>query len=237
MIRTRSNHITLDMTSLSAPLLKKRFPTIYRTCLSYGINLTREPVPVSPSAHFMMGGVQTGLNGNTRIPGLYAAGEVACTGVHGANRLASNSLLEGLVFGARCALHLIRHSPKGKPYEPRREKLDGSFALLMKRPELGSRELDTIISACKKLMWKHVGIVRNEEGLREACLKIRKWKNGLKGLYLHRQGMEVKNMLMISWLVSTAALRRRESLGAHFRSDYPSPSRKKAHSIFQLKGK
>src|ERR671937_1187186 len=101
MERTATRTVFLDMTAFDAARLRRRFPKIYSTCMRYGLDLARDPVPVSPAAHYIMGGVRTDLEGRTTLPGLYAAGEVACTGVHGANRLASNSLLEGLVFGAR----------------------------------------------------------------------------------------------------------------------------------------
>jgi len=107
MERTATRTVYLDMTALAARYLRRRFPKIYDTCLRYGLDITREPVPVSPAAHYIMGGVRTDLDGRTTLPGLYAAGEVACTGVHGANRLASNSLLEGLVFGARAGRAIV----------------------------------------------------------------------------------------------------------------------------------
>src|SRR5207237_2645617 len=103
MMETRARHVYLDVTHLGPAFIRKRFPTIYATCLRYDVDITEEMIPVCPSAHFMMGGVKTDVNGATWIPGLFGAGEVACAGVHGANRLASNSLLEGLVFGARAA--------------------------------------------------------------------------------------------------------------------------------------
>ena len=234
MEKTGSDHIYLDMTSLSAPLLKKRFPTIYKTCLSYGINITRDRIPVSPSAHFMMGGVQTGLNGMTSIQGLYAAGEVACTGVHGANRLASNSLLEGLVFGARTGQHILKYSRRIKKIEPDGKKMNREFKQFLKKPALTSRELDRLGLSCKKLMWENVGIVRNETDLKETCRQLAEWCKKLNGTFLHRKGMEIKNILTVALLVSEAALARRESLGAHFRSDYPSSGRKKVHSLLQI---
>src|SRR5438876_8836354 len=114
MHRTQAEHVYLDMTAKSAEFLQKRFPRIYSTCLSYGLDLATDMAPVCPAAHYMMGGVKTDLWGRTSLPGLYAAGETAATGVHGANRLASNSLLEGLVFGARAGQAMMKDAPVGK---------------------------------------------------------------------------------------------------------------------------
>jgi len=236
MERTGSDHIFLDMTSLSPKFLKKRFPTIYRTCLGYGIDLTRSPIPVSPSAHFMMGGARTDLNGMTAVPGLYAAGEVAYTGVHGANRLASNSLLEGLVFGTRAARHLLRHVGRhNRPGMSRPEIKNREFSQFGKKPPLNNKKLAQVERACKRLIWENAGIVRNGRSLKMAVKELKSWDLILKGSRFHRKWMEVKNMVCVALLVAGAALARRESLGAHYRSDYPKPSRKKVHSVLKIR--
>ena len=123
MRKTRSPHVYLDLTHLGASFVRNRFPTSYRACQKFHLDLSREPIPVAPSAHFIMGGVKTDLNGATQIPGLYAAGEAACAGVHGANRLASNSLLEGLVFGQRAGKAAVRYARSSDSNRPRRHDL------------------------------------------------------------------------------------------------------------------
>src|SRR2546428_7583001 len=128
MAATPARHVYLDVTHLAPGFIRERFPTIYATCLRYDVDITEEMIPVCPSAHFMMGGVWTDTRGATSVPGLFAAGEVACTGVHGANRLASNSLLEGLVFGARAALAM---QEKPAAAAPKRDRLGaGAWGLV-----------------------------------------------------------------------------------------------------------
>ncbi|MBI3605468.1 MAG: L-aspartate oxidase [Nitrospirae bacterium] len=235
MEKTGSGCVYLDMTATQPSLLRKRFPTIYKTCLSYGIDITRDLIPACPSAHFMMGGVQTDLNGMTGIKGLYVAGEAACSEVHGANRLASNSLLEGLVFGARAGRHALAFSGKNKFVTFDRNNIDRQFKRFVKKPPLTGRELDRMVLACKKIMWELVGIIRNEKGLKEACYQLKKLNDSLKNSFLNRKAMETKNMLTIALLISKAALSRKESLGAHSRTDYPhSPSQQKQHSYSQI---
>ena len=152
MRRTETPHVFLDLSHRGEQFVRERFPRIFETCLRYGINLGREGAPVAPAAHYAMGGVRTDLDGRTTLPGLFAAGEVACTGVHGANRLASNSLLEGVVFGKRAG----------------RAMREAGF-----RPAVGSavasRTLPPPDAAIPRLMWEHCGIVRAAEGLQKAC--------------------------------------------------------------------
>src|SRR6201987_1367123 len=165
MHRTTAAHVYLDMTAKSAEFLQKRFPRIYSTCLSYGLDLATDMAPVCPAAHYMMGGVKTDLYGRTSIPGLYAAGETADTGVHGANRLASNSLLEGLVFGARAGDAMLTDAPAVKH---KSGPLPGSLA-----PKPGNSAPGTLpahadrpaacaqLSQIRDVMWRHVGILRS----------------------------------------------------------------------------
>lgn len=221
MVTTRSRHVYLDLTHLDPAFVRKRFPQICSTCLSYGIDVTRDRVPVSPAAHYMMGGIRTDLEGATTIPGLYAAGEVACTGVHGANRLASNSLLEGVVFGARAgkaASEYIR-SVASVP-----ERIRDPFC---DRPVAGAEkmaEADEIRGTLRKLMWDRVGIIRCGESLSEAMGMLQEWGALLKTRYHHRKGLELQNMITVATLITRASLMREESVGAHYRTDFPERS-------------
>jgi L-aspartate oxidase len=219
MIATKSRHVYLDVTHLGAGFIRERFPTIYATCLRYDMDITEEPIPVCPSAHFMMGGVKTDVHGASSIPGLFAAGEVACAGVHGANRLASNSLLEGLVFGARAAEAAARYSRSVS-----RKAATAAAADLV--PDTLSNglieaDMDKLLNSHRRLMWDKVGIVRNREGLLSALTQITDWEDRLRGLCRTRREREIANMVTVGRLVADAALRRNHSIGAHFRSDRP----------------
>jgi L-aspartate oxidase len=220
MLATSARHVYLDVTHLNPGFIRERFPTIYATCLRYDVDITEEMIPVCPSAHFMMGGVWTDIRGATSVPGLFAAGEVACSGVHGANRLASNSLLEGLVFGARAAESAAEYA--GRPGPSR----DGSAVGREARGEPGEEdrselEMEKLLNSLRRLMWAKVGIIRNREGLVSALAQLEKWEERLGDRRQVRRELEVRNMVTVGRLVATAALRREHSLGAHFRSDFP----------------
>ncbi|MBI5411240.1 MAG: L-aspartate oxidase [Nitrospirae bacterium] len=221
MAVTRSRHVYLDVTHLDAEFVKRRFPTIYSTCLRYDIDITEEWIPVSPSAHYLMGGVKTDTNGATSLPGLFAAGEVACSGVHGANRLASNSLLEGLVFGARaaqaatkCAGRVTRSvSPLPTPWD-----LDGG--------PLGVLEdADKLRSSLRRMMWGKVGLVRTRESLVGATAHLLRWERTVARPFGARRDLEVKNMVQVAHCIAEAALWRENSVGAHYRADCPDKKR------------
>ncbi|HJQ24995.1 MAG TPA: L-aspartate oxidase [Blastocatellia bacterium] len=206
MARTNASHVWLDMRHLDREFVRGRFPQIYHTCLMYNIDITRDLIPVSPAAHYTMGGVRTDTFGRTSIAGLYAAGEVTCTGVHGANRLASNSLLEGLVFGARAgATAAAEAAAMIEQAEPRDwdigEKADW-------RIDDGTR------AEVKRVMWERVGIVRNQETLTAAIAE-------LKAIAARPLNTRSWNFVTLARLVAEGALQRRESRGAHYRSDYP----------------
>lgn len=205
----------LDMTHLPAGFLRERFPRIYGTCLSYGLDLEKRPAPVRPAAHYAMGGVQTDLFGRTTLPRLFAAGEVACTGVHGANRLASNSLLEGVVFGKRAGSAMRESGPviraKGTP----------PAALF---PAISERDL-------RAIAWNSCGVLRSGPEL-GAGLKRLESRFLAPQTAPGRSSFELRNMHQVAMLISQAALAREESRGGHYRTDFPAKSRAfEKHSI------
>ncbi len=223
MIATGSNHVFLDMTHLSAPYVTHRFPRIYRTCKELGIDITQVPIPVSPAAHYIMGGVRTNLWGATNIPGLFAAGETACTGVHGANRLASNSLLEGLVYGERAGIAAVRFAQKQVTRQS-----SPPFSLQQDRAETTALDVSRageIRTSLKKLMWEKVGIVRNRRDLLGALTQLREWDSLMKGCGPDRKFFELRNMITTASIITRSALQREGSVGAHFRSDFPTKGR------------
>lgn len=207
MVKTGSNHVLLDLRHMGKDFVKGRFPRIYATCLQYDIDITEDLIPVSPAAHYMMGGVKTNLDGETNIRGLYAAGEVACTGVHGANRLASNSLLEGLVFGARAGLAALKTNVRS-----------GDLPL----PDLDSatiKDTEEIKRLLRKIMWEKAGIIRCEESLKTAWRNLAPFREITERHYLTRRELELKNMITVAAIIVEAALAREGSVGAHYRSD------------------
>jgi L-aspartate oxidase len=227
MGRTATRTVYLDMTAFDAAHLRRRFPKIYRTCLEYGLDLAGEPIPVSPAAHYCMGGVRTDLEGRTTLPGLYAAGEVACTGVHGANRLASNSLLEGLVFGARAGRAAAEDPGGGAAGEPEEEPESGGAA----RADV--RRVSTASAAVRKrvrrLMWERVGILRTREGLARALSEFEQIAAAplLPG---------PRNFVTTASVIARSALWREESRGGHYRLDFPrrDDALWRAHSVARL---
>jgi len=213
--------VYLDMTHLDGSRVQARFPRIYATCLEHNIDLTTDMIPVRPAAHYAMGGVRTDLEGRSSIAGLFAAGEVACTGVHGANRLASNSLLEGVVFGARAGKAMREISGQSSAAKRASAKSNPAAA-----------DCEQILIQVRQLMWKQVGIVRNGKELRLALDALQKWQTSL-GAGGNRRIQEARNVVNCALLVVRSALAREESRGAHYRLDFPAhdDGRFKKHSI------
>ncbi len=226
------DHLFLDATRIPARKLKERFPTIYRHCLEAGLDITRTPIPVSPAAHYMSGGVITDLNGRTAVKGLYACGEVACTGVHGANRLASNSLLEGLVFGWRIMQDLPRQVEEGGVS---RKELEG-LGHKAKRSRLPV-DVGLLRRFLQQMMQDCVGFRRSEDGLREAWEFLDKNLEVLRVEYLSPPGFELQNMITLARLMVSAALLREESRGCHYRVDFPGEAEFwRRHVVFKARG-
>ncbi len=217
MQKTGTDHVFLDITHKDRSYLEHRFPTIFKTCLSYGIDMSKDFIPVAPSQHYSMGGIKTDEWGKTRIDGFYAVGEAACNGIHGANRLASNSLLEGLVFGKRIGRQIAENLDDIK-------KLSGIKPKISVHKERLNKELDVtlLVNKLQALMNKNVGIVRNEKRLSEAMASLTEMQEDLREVQVnHTNMMQLKNMVLLSSMVVKAGLMRKESRGAHFRSDYP----------------
>ncbi|HWE49607.1 MAG TPA: L-aspartate oxidase [Bryobacteraceae bacterium] len=204
MRRTGSPHVWLDLTSRDAAFIRQRFPRIYETCLAYGVDIAQTPAPVHPAAHYAMGGVESDLHGRSTVKGLYAAGEVACTGVHGANRLASNSLLEAVVFGLRAG-----RSMRGDALPEWRGSAERQIPLV---PDMSEQEL-------RGLSWEYCGISRDAQGLRCAVemLARSRWTAAAASLAAY----ELRNMHQVAALIADRALWREESRGAHYRTDFP----------------
>ncbi len=216
MTKTQTNRVYLDLSHLDAEKVRKRFPNISAKCKKYGLDIAKDPVPVTPSAHYMMGGVRTGYHGETNIVGLHACGEVACQAVHGANRLASNSLLDGLVFGDR----IIRWS-KDMVKAPMPSLDFGAISSTqLKEPA----QIDTawLRQAIQEIMWENVGIVRSGEGLQGALKFFSSWDHLNHHSNTAVVGLETINMLNLGHLMAKAALVRTESRGGHYRIDYAS---------------
>ncbi len=212
MERAGSDHVYLDLAHRGPAFVRERFPRIYETCLKYGIDLGREAAPVAPAAHYAMGGVRTDLHGRASLPRLFAAGEAACTGVHGANRLASNSLLEGLVFGARAGRAMREEAAVAPSGGVLRKKADREV-----RPtEPGGLSIPEI----RRIAWERCGIVRDAESLRAACALLERTSPpGPAGST--SESAQARNMQQVAGLIARCALAREESRGAHFRADFP----------------
>jgi L-aspartate oxidase len=222
MKRTGSEYVLLDITSQNASYIKERFPAIAAECLRYGYDMTAEPIPVVPAAHYMCGGVTSNTHGRTSMPGLWVVGETAFTGMHGANRLASNSLLEGLVFGRRAGLSASKHlaSVRGEPVPTVPDWEIGS-AVPSDEAVIVTQNWDEI----RRLMWNYVGIVRSDARLRRASRRVALLEEEIREYYwkhlITRDLLELRNIASVAELIISCAASRRESRGLHYTIDHP----------------
>ena len=219
MKKNGSDRVFIDVTHLPPRVITTRFPHIYRFCLDHGLDITKGLIPVAPAAHYMMGGIKVNSWGETNIAGLFACGETACTGVHGANRLASNSLLEAAVFSKR----IVEKTGKGAKIEA-----PAASKVVEVHHSLSDRQVPQVVpvpslSAVQQLHWDKVGIIRSKEGLTQVADILAAWQRSLPQP-TDRPSWELSNLVLTGRLVTEAALLREESRGAHFRSDFPRSS-------------
>ncbi len=227
MAGTGADHVLLDVSHLPAQRVVARFPHIYRYCLGHGLDMTREPIPVSPAAHYTMGGVRTNPWGETTLRRLYACGECACTGAHGANRLASNSLLETVIFAKRAVQRTLASPDTAATATPGAVDLSSPALAEAPPPQRATRQA---------LMWEQVGIMRDGPGLARAKAVLAAWQAALPRP-TDRPTHELANLLTCARLVTEGALLREESRGAHYRSDFPEPREEwRRHIVFRRGG-
>jgi L-aspartate oxidase len=217
MERTRHPNVYLDLSHLEPELVRRRFPGIAQVCRGFGLDITRDLIPIRPGAHYMIGGVPVDTAGRTSVPGLWAAGEVTSSGLHGANRLASNSLLEGLVYGASCGRGAAQ-AAAGMPDTLAALPLRGDF-----RPETdGALDVADITNSLRSLMVRNMGVVRERAGLKDAEHQVAFWcRYVLPREFDFRAGWELQNLLTVARLMIASALERTESRGVHYRNDFP----------------
>ncbi len=234
MKRTGAEHVWLDITDKKPAFVKERFPGIYAECLRWGVDITAQPIPVVPAAHYQCGGVSTDLEGRTTIPGLWAIGECAHTGLHGANRLASNSLLEGMVFARRAAV-AIKDVDRTKPW-PDVPDWDVGQAATSDEAVVITHNWDEL----RRLMWNYVGIVRSNTRLRRAARRIALLQEEIQEYYwsyfITRDLLELRNIATVAQLIVECASARRESRGLHYTIDFPELDPKAARDMVVKRG-
>jgi L-aspartate oxidase len=239
MHRTHHANVYLDLAHLDAAMVHRRFPGMAEICGKFGLDLARDRIPVRPGAHYMIGGVTVDDSGRTSLPGLFAAGEVTSSGLHGANRLASNSLLEGLVYGARAGAAASAELLAAAGVEADAFRVP---AISFPRGEAGeadgSLDLADIRNSLRALMWRHVGVERTEDSLREALETVEGWcRYVLPRQFPDPQGWQLQNMLEVARLMIHAAIDRRETRGVHFRADHPKTKDEWRRHIAWLRGR
>ena len=218
MAKTQHPSVFLDLSHLDADYIRQRFPGIDRLCRSFDLDMTRDPIPVRPGAHYMIGGLTVDRHGRTTVPGLWAAGEVTSSGLHGANRLGSNSLLEGLVYGARAAQDIVRELRSSGPHRLEVPPIPAVNVSKGREP----LDLGDIRDSLRALMWRSVGITRAARGLSEAADQVGFWcRYALNEVFNDPAGWTTQNMLTVARLMIAGATAREESRGVHTRSDFP----------------
>jgi L-aspartate oxidase len=237
MKRSGLEHVLLDITHKPPSFVRERFPGIYEKCLSLGIDITTQPIPVVPAAHYMCGGVTSDLDGRSSLPGLWVLGETAFTGLHGANRLASNSLLEGLVFGHRAAdklgtcIESLRQQPA-----PTVPDWEIGSAVASDEAVVVTHNWDEL----RRTMWNYVGIVRSNSRLARAASRIALLEEEIRDYYwkhlITRDLLELRNIAAVAELVISCASARRESRGLHFTIDYPDTVAEYARDVAVKRG-
>jgi len=220
--RSGAKCVFLDITHRSPEFVRERFPHIYQTCLRFGIDMSKQAIPVVPAAHYQCGGINTDVNGVTSLPGVYAIGEVGCTGMHGANRLASNSLLEGLVVAHRAVAAALQTRPARKQKIALPEWQSGNV-----------QDVDEMVviyhnwGEIRRLMWDYVGIVRTDKRLQRASARLRNLQREIREFYWNFKVsvdlLELRNLAAVAALIVDSALCRKESRGLHYTLDYPNP--------------
>jgi L-aspartate oxidase len=234
MKRTGAEHVLLDITHKDPAFVKEHFPGIYAECMRFGIDMTREPLPVVPAAHYLCGGITTDLDGRTTVPGLWAIGECAHTGLHGANRLASNSLLEGMVFAHRAA-QMLESIDRGKPW-PDIPDWDVGEAVPSDEAVVVTQNWDEL----RRLMWNYVGIVRSDKRLRRAARRIALLQEEIAEYYwkyfVTRDLLELRNIATVAQLIVECAAARKESRGLHFTIDHAEADPKMVRDMVVKRG-